>query len=168
MVTENISNDTINEYLKNELNLIFKVKANSTRRSLQDFYALWYIIQPLNIEMIRRNREVIKEELQIIFTFMKEIPENSLSDFLNRVNEFNEKYKINQRKLKLPVDKVEEIIKRQNFICPICKEKLYIGDITNNDHIVALAIGGDDEIENIQVTHESCNHEKGCKQLELI
>ncbi len=66
MVTENISNDTINEYLKNELNLIFKVKANSTRRSLQDFYALWYIIQPLNIEMIRRNREVIKEELQII------------------------------------------------------------------------------------------------------
>ncbi|HID0852312.1 GmrSD restriction endonuclease domain-containing protein [Clostridium botulinum] len=168
LVTENISNDTINEYLKNELNLIFKVKANSTRRSLQDFYALWYIIQPLNIEMIRRNREVIKEELQIIFTFMKEIPENSLSDFLNRVNEFNEKYKINQRKLKLPVDKVEEIIKRQNFICPICKEKLYIGDITNNDHIVALAIGGDDEIENIQVTHESCNHEKGCKQLELI
>lgn len=163
LLTENIGNDNVNEYLKNDLSLIFKVKANSTRRSLQDFYALWYIIQPLNIEMIRKNREVIKEELQVVFTFMKEIPENSLNDFLNRVNNFNEKYRVNQRKLKLSSEKIEEIIKMQNLICPICRGKLYIGDITNNDHIVPLAIGGDDDIDNIQVVHESCNHEKGCR-----
>lgn len=168
LVSENIEDDNINEYLKKELSLIFKVKANSTRRSLQDFYALWYIIQPLNIEMIRSNREIIKEELQVIFTFMKEIPENSLNDFLERVNKFRETYKVQNRKLRLPANKVEEIIKKQNYICPICKGKLYIGDITHNDHIVALAIGGDDEIENIQVTHESCNYEKGCKQLNLL
>lgn len=163
LVSENVEDDNINEYLKRELSLIFKVKANSTRRSLQDFYALWYIIQPLNIQMIRRNREIIKEELQVIFTFMKEIPENSLNDFLGRVNKFRETYKIQDRRLKLSTGKVEEIIKQQNYICPICKGKLYIGDITHNDHIVALAIGGEDEIENIQVTHESCNYEKGCK-----
>lgn len=168
LVSENIEDDNINEYLKKELSLIFKVKANSTRRSLQDFYALWYIIQPLNIEMIRSNREIIKEELQVIFTFMKEIPENSLNDFLERVNKFRETYKAQNRKLRLPANKVEEIIKQQNYICPICKGKLYIGDITHNDHIVALAIGGNDDIENIQVTHESCNYEKGCKQLNLL
>lgn len=163
LISENIENYNINEYLKKELSHIFKVKANSSRRSLQDFYALWYIIQPINIEMIRKNRESIKEDLQVIFTFMKEIPENSLSDFLSRVNEFSEKYKVQSRKLKLSKNKIKELIKKQNNICPICGEKLYIGDITNNDHIIALAVGGDDNIENIQVTHESCNFEKGYK-----
>lgn len=168
LVSDNVESEKINDYLKNELNLIFKVRANSTRRSLQDFYALWYIIQPLNIQMIRRNREIIKEELQVMFTFMKDIPENSLSDFLDRVDRFLEKYKVRARKLKLSQKEIKELITRQKCICPICGEKLFIGDITNNDHIVALAIGGEDIVENIQVTHESCNHEKGCKQLSLI
>ena len=118
--------------------------------------------------MIRRNREIIKEELQVMFTFMKDIPENSLSDFLDRVDRFLEKYKVRARKLKLSQKEIKELITRQKCICPICGEKLFIGDITNNDHIVALAIGGEDIVENIQVTHESCNHEKGCKQLSLI
>ena len=168
LLSENTENDKINEYLKNELSLIFKVKANSTRRSLQDFYALWYIIQPLNIEMIRTNREAIKEELQVIFTFMKEIPENSLNDFLNRVKSFLEKYKVNSRRLRLSANEIEDLIRNQKYICPICGEKLFVGDVTHNDHIVALAIGGEDNIENIQVTHESCNYEKGCKKLDLI
>lgn len=168
LVSDNVEDDSINEYLKKELSLIFKVKANSTRRSLQDFYALWYIIQPLNIEMIRKNRDFIKEEIQVMFTFMKEIPENSLNDFMNRVSEFLEKYKVQSRKLKLSDSKINEMIKKQNNICPICRNKLYIGDVTNNDHIIALAIGGDDDIENIQVTHESCNSEKGCQQVALL
>lgn len=163
LITENVEDTNINEYLNKELSLIFKDKANSTRRSLQDFYALWYIVQPLNMKMIRKNRHKIKEELKIIFTFMKEIPEDSLNDFMQRVNRFEEKYKLESRKLRLSHKEIEEILLKQNNICPICGEKLYIGDITNNDHIVALAIGGKDTIDNIQVTHESCNYEKGCK-----
>ena len=50
----------------------------------------------------------------------------------------------------------------------VATRESFIGDITNNDHIVAIAIGGEDNFENIQVTHESCNHEKGCKQLSII
>ena len=163
LIDKNIENDAANEYLKKELSHMFKVKDTSTRRSLQDFYALWYIVQPINIEMIRKNRESIKEDLEVIFTFMKDIPENSLNDFLDRVNEFTKKYKIQSRSLKLSKSKIEELIKKQKNICPVCGSKLYIGDITNNDHIIALAVGGNDNIENIQVTHESCNFEKGCK-----
>lgn len=163
LILINTNVDDTNEYLKKELSLIFKVKANSSRRSLQDFYALWYIIQPLNMEMIKSNREKIKEELQVIFTFMKDIPENSLADFLDRTNEFIKKYKVESRKLKLQQKEIEEIIKKQNYVCPICGEKLFIGDVTHNDHIVALAIGGEDNIDNIQVTHDICNLRKGCK-----
>ncbi|HII4408780.1 TPA: GmrSD restriction endonuclease domain-containing protein [Clostridium perfringens] len=164
LISENIDNDfIINEYLKKELNDIFQVKANSTRRSLQDFYALWYIIQPINIEMIRVNRINIKQDLKVIFTFMKDIPENSLNDFIKKVDEFYRKYKIKSRNLTLSPNKIKDLIKEQNYICPICEGHLFIGDITNNDHIVALAIGGNDDIDNIQVVHESCNYEKWCK-----
>ncbi|MCX0385635.1 HNH endonuclease [Clostridium perfringens] len=164
LISENIDNDfIINEYLKKELNDIFQVKANSTRRSLQDFYALWYIIQPINIEVIRVNRINIKQDLKVIFTFMKDIPENSLNDFIKKVDEFYRKYKIKSRNLTLSPNKIKDLIKEQNYICPICEGHLFIGDITNNDHIVALAIGGNDDIDNIQVVHESCNYEKWCK-----
>lgn len=168
LVNENVEDENLKGYLKNELNKIFGVKANSTRRSLQDFYALWYIIQPLNIEMIKKNREKIKEDLELIFIFMKDIPDNSLEDFNDRLDQFNDKYKIQTRKLKLSREKVLELIKKQDNRCPICNENLYIGDLVNNDHIIALAIGGDDNIENIQVTHEDCNKKKGIKQLSFV
>lgn len=163
LLNENVEKEKLNEYLKKELNIIFNVKANSTRRSLQDFYALWYIIQNLNMEMIRKNREHIKEDLQVIFNFMKDIPENSLNDFYDRVKAFNEKYCPQIRKLKLSENQIEELLKKQKYICPICKNSLFLGDITHNDHIIALAVGGEDTIENIQITHESCNREKWCK-----
>lgn len=163
LVSENVEN--INEYLTKELSSIFQVKANLKRRSLQDFYALWYIIHPLNIEMIRSNREQIKIDLKDIFKFIKKAPENAINEFQRKVNNFQIKYATQTRKLKLSTDEINEMIKKQNNICPICKEKLFIGDITHNDHVVALAIGGEDNLKNIQVTHESCNMEKGCKEI---
>ena len=55
------------------------------------------------------------------------------------------------------------MIREQDNICPICNEKLFIGDIIHKDHIISIAIGGKDEIENIQIVHESCNFKKGCR-----
>lgn len=162
IIDTNIENEDVNDYLKLELNKIFKVKDNSARRSLQDFYALWYLIQPINLEMIRINREVIKSELKDIFAYMKHIPENSHNDFKERVNSFWNKYKVSTRRLRLSTDMIESKIKLQKNICPLCGGKLFIGDLTNNDHIIALSVGGDDDINNIQVVHESCNFEKGC------
>lgn len=163
LIDTNIESEKVNDYLKQELNKIFKVKDNSARRSLQDFYALWYFLQPINLEMIRANRDVIKSELKDIFTYMKDVPENSRNDFEELINNFWNKYRIKTRRLKLSNEIITSKIKLQKNICPLCSGKLFIGDATNNDHIIALAVGGDDEINNIQIVHESCNFEKGCR-----
>lgn len=98
LISENMEKDKSEEYLKNELSLIFQVKENSTRRSLQDFYALWYIIQPLNYEMVRMNRDTIKNELKEIFLLMKNSPDNSLNEFLKKLSVFINKYQLKNAK----------------------------------------------------------------------
>jgi 5-methylcytosine-specific restriction protein A len=55
------------------------------------------------------------------------------------------------------------MILQQNNICPICQNSLYFGDYIHADHIIPIAKGGKDSIENIQITHANCNLKKGSK-----
>jgi 5-methylcytosine-specific restriction endonuclease McrA len=48
---------------------------------------------------------------------------------------------------------------------------IYYGDDLHFDHIIPLAVGGSDTIDNIQVTHADANRKKGAnlsQQLSLI
>lgn len=164
LIDQNLSNKNRDDFLKDELNKLFQIKANSSRRSLQDLYSLWYILSPLNINMIKKYREKVKEDISVIFIMSKEVPEDSLEYYKQKVNEFNDLYIIKKRNLKLNYDEVEKLIQTQNNKCPICRGSLYIGDSTHNDHIKAIAIGGQDTKENIQVVHSSCNLSKGIKE----
>lgn len=163
LIDKDTSVDSTNSYLRKELNSIFGLKDNAPRRSLQDFYALWYILNSLNYYMVRQYREEIKEELAMIFMYMKNVPQDAFEDFIIRVDKFKEKYKMDDRKIRLTDEEILEILEVQNNICPICQNKIFFADITHNDHIVSLAKGGRDSKDNIQVVHESCNLEKGTK-----
>lgn len=164
LIDENLLNKNRDDFLKDELNKLFQIKANSSRRSLQDLYSLWYILSPLNMNMIKKYREKVKEDISVIFIMSKEVPEDSLEYYKQKVNEFNDLYIIKKRKLRLNYDEVVKLIQIQNNKCPICRGSLYIGDLTHNDHIKAIGIGGSDTKENIQVVHSSCNLSKGVKE----
>jgi hypothetical protein len=61
---------------------------------------------------------------------------------------------IKRRKL-TTLDKLKVVIDQAR--CPLCKEKL--GDLANLqfDHIHALALGGEDSVENIRAVHAECH-----------
>ncbi|GAA0752046.1 GmrSD restriction endonuclease domain-containing protein [Clostridium sartagoforme] len=164
LIDQDLLDKKRDDFLKDELNKLFQIKANSSRRSLQDLYSLWYILSPLNINMIKQYREKIKEDISVLFIMAKDVPEDSLEYYKQKVNEFNDLYISQKRKLKLNYSEVVKLIKMQNNTCPICRGSLYIGDLTHNDHIKAIAIGGSDTKENIQVVHSSCNLNKGIKE----
>lgn len=59
----------------------------------------------------------------------------------------------------------EDIIRRDNSICHICGGSVEPRDLTL-DHVIPLALGGDDIASNVKVAHRECNRRKGSKPLE--
>jgi hypothetical protein len=153
--------DDLNEYLRTELNKLFYTK--STRRTTQSFYSLWIVLNDLNLEMVKKYREELKNEIIIIFENMKSINEehDGVAIYKKSLRDFKLKYSPNERKIILsPIEKNKLILKQDN-ICPICKNSLFIGDEIEVDHIDPLAIGGRDSYLNLQVVHKDCNRKKG-------
>ena len=58
----------------------------------------------------------------------------------------------------------DEILNRDGYFCHICKGDVEPWDI-HFDHVVPLAKGGSHSMDNISVTHSTCNLRKGSKLL---
>lgn len=52
------------------------------------------------------------------------------------------------------------LLHAQNFRCAVCQGPMGFYD-SHIDHIVPLAAGGEDNLNNLQLTHASCNLRKG-------
>ena len=50
-----------------------------------------------------------------------------------------------------------KIAQNQNWKCPICGEPLLNGEEINTHHIVSVAEGGTDDMENLQHLHKICH-----------
>lgn len=81
-----------------ELELLLKSNATTYfRRSFQDFYILWYILNGISELQIRKSSGDIKNEMRTIFRYMKEADfqfesEKSYDEFELLVSRFREKY----------------------------------------------------------------------------
>ena len=67
----------------------------------------------------------------------------------------------------LPTRKAS-LLKSQRGICPWCCLRFREGDILEEDHILARALGGKDEYKNLQLLHGHCHDEKTALDLEYI
>lgn len=55
------------------------------------------------------------------------------------------------------------IAQSQNWKCPICGEPLFNGEEIETHHIVPVAQGGQDDIENLQHLHKPCHKQEHSK-----
>lgn len=69
------------------------------------------------------------------------------------------------RRKRLSSTKRQEIFDKTRGHCAYCGEKLELKDM-QVDHIVALRLGGDDDISNMLPACRSCNHYKRGNSLE--
>lgn len=160
------SKEVLDQFFSDELNSLFKAQrqVRSFRRTKQDFYILWYLISPLNLEMVKFHRLEIKKDLQNIFHALR----NSLESFTREVFQsesqtFHKKYSVDSRQTKISeADKLVKL-KEQNNRCAISEAPLFIGDEIEVDHSMPLSIGGVDSEENLQITHSDSNRKKGSK-----
>ena len=151
----------LDEYLRIELNKLFYSK--SSRRTTQNFYSLWIILNDIKLEMVKKNRLDLKDEIRQIIMKMKNIPEedDGLTIYHDALLKFKEKYGNNERRIVLSETEKNNLIEKQKNKCPICGDALFIGDEIEVDHINPLSIGGRDSFLNLQVVHKDCNRKKG-------
>ncbi|WP_409292771.1 HNH endonuclease family protein [Peribacillus sp. SCS-37] len=161
--------DNLDNYLKKELDEIFYLTHSRTaRRTLQNFYALWYLLSNISYEMVKFNRIEIKQNITNIFKFTKSLTSDDqngvgLTKYKNMVYEFWNKYQVEERRIKLSQDEKKGLLEKQHNICPICNSLLFITDELEVDHKVPLGIGGGDRFLNLQITHKDCNRKKGVR-----
>ncbi|MGH8001580.1 MAG: HNH endonuclease, partial [Brasilonema sp.] len=55
--------------------------------------------------------------------------------------------------------KLHRIAENQNWKCPLCGEPLFNGEEIDTHHIVSVAVGGTDDIENLQHLHKACHQQ---------
>jgi len=159
------------DYLKNELDIILKGGKDTLRfrRTMQDFYILHQFLNDINLEMIKFNRLNIKKELSDAFKYIKNIPEEEIGDnkgfekYKHILIEFKDKYKKDERKLRLNEDQKLKMIKDQNNQSGISSAPIFLGDEIEADHTTPLSVGGKDEIENITIVHKDENRSKGSR-----
>jgi CRISPR/Cas system Type II protein with McrA/HNH and RuvC-like nuclease domain len=158
--------EIVDKFLGEELNLLFKAQrqVRSFRRTKQDFYILWFLLSPLNLEMVKYHRLNIKQELQNIFYDLRNTSEDFTKDlFLSKAQFFHEKYAMKPRQTKLSESEKLEKLRGQDNLCAISGALLFIGDDIEVDHNTPLSVGGVDSIENLQITHRDSNRKKGSK-----
>ncbi len=153
--------DKLNEYLRTELNKLFHLK--TARRSTQSFYTLWVILNDIGLEMVKKHRKELKNEIRFIFGSMKNIQTDGLAAYKDILFKFKDEYRNNSRKINLSYEEKNNLIFKQNNVCPICKSSIFVGDEIEVDHINPLAVGGRDGFLNLQIVHKDCNRKKGAK-----
>jgi hypothetical protein len=171
MLDKDCSNDVLNPYLETELNEIFKAgkKPKYFRRTMQDIYMTWFLLHDINFEMVRHNRIQIKSELNNMFRYFKNIPEDDhlnnkgFDEFIKMSTAFKNRYKVDERKIILNQEEKLNLIKKQNNESNISGAPIFLGDEIEVDHEFPLAKGGPDSLDNLKIVHKDENRRKGSK-----
>lgn len=174
LLDKDMEKSELSDYLSTELDLLYKARKESQnfRRTKQDFYILWYALNPINYQMVKYSRLDIKKDLQDILYYMKNIPEADINGcghekFITLINNFHKKYNIEGRNTTLSKSEKQNLIRQQGNRCAISGAPIFLGDDIEVDHDKPLAIGGSDSKDNLQITHKDSNRSKGSNYLDV-
>ncbi len=164
LINKDAEDDT---FLDKQLTSLFNVAGRHwyVRRN-HDFYALWYLLYDITPEVAIRRRDEIRKDLNELLRSMKKESkeaETEIAPFMSAVSAFKAKYAVAERKIRLTREQKEDLIKKQNNICPLCGASIYIMDDVDGDHTIPIGIQGPDEYGNLQIVHAVCNKKKGVK-----
>jgi len=132
-------------------------------RKKYTFYLLYVLLSQVPKTMIIEKREHgMLEELKEFFIIMNdESIVVSDNEFRDKIKEFITKYTPSKRSKKLTQEEIVKLKEKQNNICALCNKTIFETDEIHSDHIKPISKGGEDIIENMQITHASCNLSKG-------
>lgn len=165
------SKDELFDYLRLELDEVFKAGKDPRyfRRTMQDFYFLWLMINDINFDMIKFHRLTMKSQIKEMFKYIKNIPledntdNKGLNHFNKTLSDFKTSYRLSARKITLTENEKMKLIEAQKNVSNISGAPIFLGDDIEVDHEFPIAKGGKDEIENLKIVHKDENREKGSK-----
>jgi uncharacterized protein with ParB-like and HNH nuclease domain len=165
------SKDELFDYLRLELDEVFKAGKDPrySRRTMQDFYFLWLMINEINFEMIKFHRLTMKSQIKEMFKYLKNIPledntdNKGLNHFNKMLSDFKTSYRLSERKITLTENEKMKLIEAQKNVSNISGAPIFLGDDIEVDHEFPIAKGGKDEVENLKIVHKDENREKGSK-----
>jgi len=132
-------------------------------RKKYTFYLLYVLLSQIPKTMIYENRE--KGMINELIEFFSIINDDSIivndDEFRVKIKHFIERYTPSKRNRKLTKEETNNLKEKQKDICPLCNTKIFDNDDIHTDHIKPISKGGEDIIENMQITHSSCNLSKG-------
>lgn len=173
LLDSNKSEQELVGYLKTELDNIFRggKEVRYFRRTTQDFYIAWDLLNDINLEMVKHHRLEIKNQIKGVFQYIKNIPEEEsignkgFQKYCQMKSAFKEQYVKQNRQLRLNEFEKLELLELQKGVSGLSGSPVFLGDEIEIDHIIPLAIGGADSKSNLQVLHKDENRSKGSKPL---
>ncbi len=155
----------LGDRLRTELTDLFG--AVSDRRTRSQFYILWYALYKIDHMMITEHRAPLRNRIAQIMKFVSGSVQISEEYAIQAVEEAMKSLWSDlaraTRKIRLSEEDLASRIRSQNGTCPLCTNELFVGDDVEVDHVLPLAVGGPDSLDNLQVTHWICNRIKGVK-----
>ena len=121
-----------------------KLYSRKTYESRKPYMAAWVAANAENLKAYRRARDA---------TLSEELREN------RRVHIRNRRARKKGNGGKHTAAQIRDLLVRQRFKCPFCPANLKRG--YHADHIMPLALGGSNDISNIQMLCPTCNDSKG-------
>jgi hypothetical protein len=171
LLDKDTSKDQLHSYLRSELDKVLKAGKNPKyyRRTMQDFYFLWYIIGDINFEMVKHHRINMKEQIKELYTYMKNIPADNnhgntgLIIFEGMLRDFKSLYRISERSISLTESEKMKMIEAQKNTSSISGAPIFLGDDIEIDHEYPISKGGKDDFDNLRIVHKDENRSKGSK-----
>ncbi len=125
------------------------------------FYLLYVLFSRVPKGMIIEYRD--KGMLRDLDQIFDSIDGGSCSQIGGMVSRFIDRYSADRRERRLTEREILELKEAQNSICPLCNNLILQSDKIHVDHKIPLSKGGKDAIENMQITHDICNLNKGSR-----
>lgn len=138
--------------------------ATKERHKKIHYAMIMHLLKDVNIHACKIRSSSIYADIRNIMSKLKYSSESNYEEKMNLLTElisdFFATYNQKERRLTLSREEKDALMARQNYKCAISGEAIRSGMEWEVDHAVALAIGGSDTKDNLQIVLKHINRKK--------